>query len=728
MRNIAAWHKSTNHVVARKKLAVGAVISVGAMIAAVLGMSSPVFAIGGITGVNIISLMPTTAGATAAYGIQFDTLNADAIGDSIIITAPAGTVFPVGVGSQADYTVDSNSDGLNHPTLAPTQSAANNVTIVTPVALISEGFETDVRIAGVINPSTPSTTETLTVSTTNNTAGTSSDYTIGAPATAVTAVGVTSVVPSTAGLATAAYTVHFVATTALVGGTDMVTFTGPSGTIFPLDDTKYTVRDGSGTATAVAVTPTGTAGNVTFKTPVSVTAGDVVTVVASGVTNPVAGPYNLSVNTSKDVTPVATSSTYSITAAADAPTSTITASLPSITANGSSTSTITVQAKASGGANLTASGGLVSLSSTLGGTIGTVTDNGDGTYTAQLTAGTTVGPAAITGLINDSVIGHPASIDFTARISTPTPTPTPSPTPTPTPVAPVRLAGVDLFGNAVATSVQEFPTSGRAAAVVLARSDDFADALVGTTLAAEKNAPLLFAEGSVLTTATQAEIARVLPAGGTVYLLGGIDAIPAAVVTTLSSVGYVPVRYFGADRFSTSVAVADALGDPSTVLLATGTNFPDALAAGSAAAHLGGVVLLTDGSTIPSSVQAYLTAHPGKVYAVGGPAVAADPLATPLAGADRYSTAAALATAIFTAPTNVGVASGVAFTDALSGGSFEAYVGGPLLLSEPATLPASTTTYLTDAKSTVVTSDIFGGTDALSGTVQTAVGTALGSM
>jgi putative cell wall-binding protein len=298
---------------------------------------------------------------------------------------------------------------------------------------------------------------------------------------------------------------------------------------------------------------------------------------------------------------------------------------------------------------------------------------------------------------------------------------------TPTvPATPVRLSGSDRFGTAIAASQVEFPTAGTAGAVVLARSDDYPDALVGTALAAAKNAPLLFANGGLLTLATQAEIQRVLPAGGTVYLLGGLAAIPASVATSLTSLGFVPVRYAGTDRFGTALAVADALNDPSTVLLATGVNFPDALAAGPAAAHLHGVVLLTNGSSLTSAVTAYLAAHPGTVYAIGGPAVAADPSATALSGADRYATAAAVASTLFTAPANVGLASGTAFPDALSGGAFQAHFGGPIVLTDPHALPTSTSAYLTAAKTTIVTTNIFGGAVAVSVTVQTAIGTALG--
>jgi titin len=294
------------------------------------------------------------------------------------------------------------------------------------------------------------------------------------------------------------------------------------------------------------------------------------------------------------------------------------------------------------------------------------------------------------------------------------------------PTAPTQIFGADRFGTAVATSVVEFPTNGSAGAVVLARSDDYPDALVGIRLAAAKNAPLLFATGGTLTTATQAELIRVLPAGGTVYLLGGEAAIPESVATTLTGLGYVVQRFAGTDRFGTALAVAAALGNPGTVLLATGINFPDALAAGPAAAHIDGVVLLTDGSVLPASVRAYLSAHPGVVYAVGGPAVAADPSAIALTGADRYATAVAVA-ALFSGPTKLGVASGTTFADALSGGAFLAHVDGPLLLTAPTTLPSSTTGYLDTVKSSVLTSTLFGGPMAVGQTVVSAVGAALGA-
>ncbi|HEY5051214.1 MAG TPA: cell wall-binding repeat-containing protein, partial [Acidothermaceae bacterium] len=162
-----------------------------------------------------------------------------------------------------------------------------------------------------------------------------------------------------------------------------------------------------------------------------------------------------------------------------------------------------------------------------------------------------------------------------------------------------RLAGSDRYATAVATSQAEFPDRG-ASAVVLARGDDYPDALVGAPLAAAKNAPLLLSSGASLPPVTKAELLRVLATGGTVYVLGGVSAVPASVESELTSLGYHVVRLSGTDRFATAVAVANELGNPSTVLLASGINYPDALAAGPAASHSGGVVLLTNGNAMPT--------------------------------------------------------------------------------------------------------------------------------
>jgi putative cell wall-binding protein len=332
--------------------------------------------------------------------------------------------------------------------------------------------------------------------------------------------------------------------------------------------------------------------------------------------------------------------------------------------------------------------------------------NGVGNFSATMRS---IGSRTVmaTDTVTSSITGTSGTITVVARTS------------------PIRAAGSDRIGTAVAVSQLNFP-SGGAGAVVLARSDDFPDALVAAPLAATVRAPLLFVQGASLPTVTRGEISRVIGAHGTVYLIGSTSAIPASVETTLQSLGYSTDRIGGSDRYATAIAVANVLGGRSTVFLATGINFPDALSAGPAAAHMSGVVLLTDGSSMPSITRSYLNAHIGTVYAVGGPAAAADGGATRIVGTDRMSTAAAVASTFFSAPLTIGVASGATFADAMSGGAYLARLGGPILLTYPTSVPASTSNYLSAVRSGLATSSLFGGSAAISVNVQTTIDQLLG--
>jgi uncharacterized delta-60 repeat protein len=99
--------------------------------------------------------------------------------------------------------------------------------------------------------------------------------------------------------------------------------------------------------------------------------------------------------------------------AADPATSTITADPTSVTGDGISISTITVQLRDAQWNLLTAGGDTVALNSTLG-SLGSVTDNGDGTYTATLTAPSSTGTATITGTVNAIGFTDDATVDFSA--------------------------------------------------------------------------------------------------------------------------------------------------------------------------------------------------------------------------------------------------------------------------------------------------------------------------
>ncbi|MDQ1495615.1 MAG: hypothetical protein QOG69_2098 [Actinomycetota bacterium] len=580
-------------------------------------------------------------------------------------------------------------------------------------------------------------------------------FSVSAPASATVGnavtVTVTALDSSNAIATTYAGTVHFTSTDAGAAlptnstfsggvGSFSVTFSSAGTMHLTVTDTSSSITGTSGSvnvtqstthlsATAAATAPAGNSFVVTVKAldgGGNVVTGYAGTVKLTSSDSAAVLPANSTLSSGQHAFTVTLKTAGSRTVTAtDTANSGISGTTPTITVAPATTTHLLVTAPTSSAAGLsfvvavTAKDAYQNTVTTYGGTVHlTSTDtsaslssnakltNGVGNFSATLR---TIGGRTVkaTDTVTSSITGTSGTITVVARTS------------------PIRAAGTDRIGTAVAVSKLNFP-SGGAGAVVLARSDDFPDALVAAPLAATTKAPLLFVQGASLPTVTRGEISRVLGAHGTVYLIGSTSAIPVNVETTLQSLGYTTVRIGGSDRYATAVAVANALGGRSTVFLATGINFPDALSAGPAAAHTNGVVLLTDGSSMPSITLSYLNAHIGTVYAVGGPAATADAGATRIVGADRNSTAAAVASTFFTAPLTLGIASAATFADAMSGGAYLARLGGPLLLTYPTSLPASTSNYLSAVRSGLASSSLFGGSAAISTAVQTTIDHLLG--
>ena len=296
-----------------------------------------------------------------------------------------------------------------------------------------------------------------------------------------------------------------------------------------------------------------------------------------------------------------------------------------------------------------------------------------------------------------------------------------------------RFAGADRVDTAVMASRQSWRTNGagqndvrqQAKSVVLSRSDVFADALGGAALAAHKNGPLLLTDSKALNAETLNEIRRILPTSGTVYILGGTAAVSPAVQSALTKLGYTVDRVAGQDRFETAVKIANAVDPAATdVLVATGTNFPDALSAGAAAGSFDGmVVVLTNGTTMPASTEAFLegkaNGHHLNMAAVGGAADKALKGAkwsgyTPLVGADRYQTSYMVAHEIFGSFSRIGVATGANWPDSLSGGALMGNRQGPLLLVDPkAGLSADDNALIDANRGASNWAFVFGGINAL---------------
>jgi hypothetical protein len=352
----------------------------------------------------------------------------------------------------------------------------------------------------------------------------------------------------------------------------------------------------------------------------------------------------------------------------------------------------------------------------------------------------------------------------------------------PNPISPPgtvdRLAGGDRIGTAIVTSQKLWPNAaatlgdgfsdGRPAAqaAVLSRQDQPADALGGSALAAHVGGPLLLTGTAKLDLATAGELTRTLTPGSTVFVLGGTSALSPAVFNAVKALGFNPIRLGGASRYATAVTIAQHMaldmrqwdGQPSVqrVLLATGLNFPDALAAGTAAgATPDTVLLLTADAAMPPETAGYLGQISGQttgpksasVYPVGGSAnkaaktlknvPAANLNLDLLVGPDRYATAALVALQFFGdrlsphsggfSPHSVGIAIGDNWPDALSGGAAMGTLGGPLLLTTQTALPPATAGYYIFEKpnGSLDASHVFGGATVITNVVLTQLKTAM---
>lgn len=286
-----------------------------------------------------------------------------------------------------------------------------------------------------------------------------------------------------------------------------------------------------------------------------------------------------------------------------------------------------------------------------------------------------------------------------------------------------RLSGASRFETAIAISQSAYPQDGSADAVLLARADVFADGLAGTPLAVQENGPLLITDSDRLRPEVADEIQRLLGAdtSRTVHLLGGTVALSTDVETAVEGLGYRTRRIAGADRMETAVEIARALDRVDTLMITTGFNFPDALAAGPAAAATGGAVMLAPSDGRSATTDAFMDANADATrYAIGGPTARSHPEATAVFGPDRVATAVAVAQRFFDAPPVAGLARADLFPDSLTGGAHIATGvpelarrGGPMLLTDSGALLPAVADYLCDASASLQRVFVYGGASAI---------------
>ena len=277
-----------------------------------------------------------------------------------------------------------------------------------------------------------------------------------------------------------------------------------------------------------------------------------------------------------------------------------------------------------------------------------------------------------------------------------------------------RFAGANRYDTAAKIALDENWDAG-AANIVVVNGENFPDGLAAGALGGR----ILLVRADSIPAETSAAIAALkcntAPVGcatngpgiASLKVVGGTGVVSSAVMEALGvAAGVTPSRLSGADRYATALAVAKSISaTPGNIVMATGENFPDALAAGPFALKLSAPIVLTSGSSLRADVKTYVTAMApaGEVYLIGGTgAIPASVEAeirsmgknvTRLAGADREATAVAVSTAIgATGDESAILVNRNGFADALAAAPFahQGDVDGSIMLVGNDAIPAAT--------------------------------------
>jgi putative cell wall-binding protein len=184
----------------------------------------------------------------------------------------------------------------------------------------------------------------------------------------------------------------------------------------------------------------------------------------------------------------------------------------------------------------------------------------------------------------------------------------------------VRISGADRYEASRNVVDYAFGADGATLAYV-STGQTFPDALSASAAGGKVGAPVVLVNG--LATAADAETKAVLTALGvtSIKVAGGPKSVTPALEASLKSSDRTVTRLSGADRFEASANInKDAFSTSKRAFIATGYNFPDALAGAAYAGAVGAPLYVVPTNCVPGQVRADLkTLGVDQVTLLGGP-------------------------------------------------------------------------------------------------------------
>lgn len=188
-----------------------------------------------------------------------------------------------------------------------------------------------------------------------------------------------------------------------------------------------------------------------------------------------------------------------------------------------------------------------------------------------------------------------------------------------------RVAGADRFETSAELARLYDPESVDTVYIASGADRAFADALTGAALAGSQGAPVLLTHPTRAPDAVLDVLGDLAPEH--VIVLGGSSAVTDDVADALGATE----RIGGSNRWATAVLVAERAESTSTRYVASGLNWPDALAGSALAGSEGAAILLTRPAVLPAATEAAIIGTaPTRVTVLGGTAVVSEEVAEAL--------------------------------------------------------------------------------------------------
>lgn len=182
-------------------------------------------------------------------------------------------------------------------------------------------------------------------------------------------------------------------------------------------------------------------------------------------------------------------------------------------------------------------------------------------------------------------------------------------------IAPVennRISGNDRYTTAAEIAEAGWNTSSYA---IIAGGENFPDAICASPLAAKFKAPILLTPKNSLHVETKKQLLALDVEN--VVIIGGTAVVSDKAADAIRDLGIKVTRLAGADRYETSLKVAEAIGDFDEAVIASGLNFQDVLSIAPIAAKEGMPILLTPKDSLGSDLKDFLDRNSGGTYVLG---------------------------------------------------------------------------------------------------------------